>query len=894
MWWQRLLGQTPTRHPDIAEINIWRLQSLFNNFRRILFLNNAILSNMAKMEQALGGEYIYDKAFLENTVRTIASHVHHVTYNLNALTGNAYISLYDRYQEIRTILDDILSGNTRALACPPVLPLSDIGWELEPLVGIDLVCLAELRHHPGIHGPDGFVITSEGTRAMTGQLAADASGTVHISKNMVRVGLTEHLEILLRGCTTKRLAIVVSQVDDDEELSRELGRFTVMPTTDRAVLSIIEETLNPEEPAAPGDMSALRSESDEDIASTVKHGQEHLTVKLYVRCLERIVHTISTRMKSTGNPTMVHYAVMVRCCPDVAGKGTVHSRTASSDSFDVLSITATPADERNDTDTYLLHRTYPFGLIQSAIAPHSAKRRFIDGRLATSNAVVESGFGRGSALLANKELKALAETAMALERMLGVPIALHWECLPDETYSITRLFPLQLIQKEISDDELVREQENAKILCEGGQLVQSGVAAGSIIHVTDDMDPADFPAGAVAVARVASPQLTPILQRAAAILTEYGSAAGHLATVARELRLPAIFAVPNVLHLLPPGTEVTVNAGETTVYSGILHTLLLHGSAGMELSPTDPEYRALRRLLHFIMPLHLVDPDAADFSAKGCRSFHDIIHFCHERAVDELAHFQERRPGLGAIRTRRMHLQVPMDIRVLDTGGGMKKDAAREPTSSDICSEPFAIFLNGLLQPQAWNTDLPSLGLRDIISSMPRSMNLLATPADALGENLSIISSDYMNLSLRLGYHFSVIDAHLGSDEQRNYVYFRFAGGLADPERRARRATFIKQVLEAMDFKVTVNGDLVIGRLKLVETGLLRSALFILGALTAFSKQRDTSLITDEDTRALFSTFATTFLGHFDRDILSTLRQSEPEMQSSKNHDEVDSMPVIK
>ena len=98
---------------------------------------------------------------------------------------------------------------------------------------------------------------------------------------------------------------------------------------------------------------------------------------------------------------------------------------------------------------------------------------------------------------------------------------------------------------------------------------------------------------------------------------------------------------------------------------------------------------------------------------------------------------------------------------------------------------------------------------------MPRTMNMLATPAETLGENLAIISSDYMNLSLRLGYHFSVIDAHLGSDEQRNYVYFRFAGGLADPERRARRATFIKDVLEAMDFKVAVKGDLVIGRLKL-------------------------------------------------------------------------------
>ena len=438
------------------------------------------------------------------------------------------------------------------------------------------------------------------------------------------------------------------------------------------------------------------------------------------------------------------------------------------------------------------------------------------------------------------------------------------------------------MQKEISGDELAREQENSEIVCRGGQVVQSGVAAGCVFHVTEAMSPTDFPPGAVAVARVASPQLTPILQRAAAVLTEYGSATGHLATVARELRLPAIFGVPEVLQQLPDGIEVTVDAGESKVYSGILHNLLLQGGAGMELSPTDPEYRVLRRLLRFIMPLHLVNPDSADFSPQGCRSFHDIIHFCHERAVDELAHFQERRPGLGAIRTKRMHLNVPMDIRVLDTGGGMKKDCNLEFTCEDIYSEPFSIFMDGLLQPQAWSTDLPSLGLRDIISGMPQSVNLLATPAENLGENLAIVSSDYLNLSLRLGYHFSVIDAHLGNDEQRNYVYFRFAGGLADADRRARRATFIRDVLQAMDFKVTVKGDLVVGRLKLVEKGLLRSALFILGALTAFSKQRDTGLYTDADTKVLFNTFAASFLGHFNRDIHNTFKQRDRERTCSR------------
>jgi pyruvate,water dikinase len=210
-----------------------------------------------------------------------------------------------------------------------------------------------------------------------------------------------------------------------------------------------------------------------------------------------------------------------------------------------------------------------------------------------------------------------------------------------------------------------------------------------------------------------------------------------------------------------------------------------------------------------------------------------------------------------------MNLGIPMDIRVLDIGGGMAAPAGSEPTAADARSEPFVVFLQGLLDPQAWATGPPSLGLRDILSSMPKSMGMLSEPVGSLGENLAIVSHDYMNISLRLGYHFSVIDAHLGSDGSRNYVYFRFAGGLADPERRARRAAFISDVLKAMDFKVTVKGDLVIGRLKVAEMSVLRSALSALGALTSFSRQRDTGLYSDADVKELFTTFAGAFLGEF-------------------------------
>ena len=516
-------------------------------------------------------------------------------------------------------------------------------------------------------------------------------------------------------------------------------------------------------------------------------------------------------------------------------------------------------------DIHHVRRIYPFDFVSSTLTPKSVEQTFPDGLQATHQTPQHRHFRRGSATILPKEIQALAETAMTLERIMGVPVIAHWEYLENNTFVVTRLFPFLEKPVEPTALELEQEQENAVVLGKGGQVIQSGVAAGTVFHVTQDTKLNDFPIGGVAVAAIATPQLTPLLYRASALITEHGNPIGHLATVARELSLPALFGVPGILEQLPNGTEVTVDTGNCCVYQGVLNHLLQQGSSDTSFSPIDPEYRVLRRLLRYISPLKLVNPDDPNFSAQNCRSFHDIMHFCHEMAVDELAHFQQRRPGLRGIRTTRLHLPEEMDIKLLDIGGGLPEGSVQKPGPADILSEPFAIFLDGLLHPQATGEELPTLGLRDIISSIPRTSRRSSVSPEMSGNNLAIISRQYMNLSLRLGYHFSVIDAHLASDRHRNYIYFRFIGGLADQTRRARRALFISDVLGAMDFKVTWQGDLVVGRMKFEEKDVLRSALFVLGALTTYSRQRDTSLYSDALGRELFDRFAATFLLPFSK-----------------------------
>ncbi len=809
------------RRRQSREIDFWRLQALFNNFRRILFENNAILEDMAHLERVLGGEYIFDRAFLDQAVRSISSRVHHVTYNLNALTGNGHIPLYDRYQDIRTTLDDILSGNTRNLSPTAVLGLEEVGWEHEPQVGTSLVCLAELRHHPGVRLARGFVVTAEGVRTMCDEMeAVNEEQATRFPRADVLAAIDDQFAALLGSGSARQFAVQVVHLEGDEELQNVKEHY---------ILAGAEPNADPS-PAAVDLRQKLHTLADE----------------------------IGARQHSEGGRRR-RFALHVRAVEPHAIRGSVHSRT-SLGLDEAMQLSAVPATGEMSGDTFILRRTSPFAPIQSSISPRPAGYRYVRNRLATGESLANPTMARGSALVPADIVKTLAKTAIACERLIGGAVSLSWECSQVADCLITGLLPISVPRLEIDENALQRERETAEILCRDGQRVQSGVAAGRVAHVNEGTQPSSFPAGAIAVARYASPQLTPVLQRAAAIVTEYGTTMGHLATVARELRLPALFGVPEALRLLPEGSEVTVDAGEAIVYRGVLANLLRQEAGHNDLSPADPEYRLLRRLLRFILPLHLIDPDAADFTPNGCRSYHDIIHYSHEKAVDELANFQDHRPELGSIRTRRMRLDQPLDLRVLDIGGGLHPSAPAEPTVEDVTSLPLRVFLDGLRHPRASDLELPSLGMRDILSGMTHEVSTLYEGGGMLAENLAIVGKDYLNISLRVGYHFNVIDCHLGEDEARNHVYYRFAGGLADQQRRLRRIHFLREVLTAMDFKVTVKGDLIIGRLKLVPAPAVLSALTVLGALTTVARQRDTSLYSDADTSELLQGFSRVFL----------------------------------
>lgn len=98
-----------------------------------------------------------------------------------------------------------------------------------------------------------------------------------------------------------------------------------------------------------------------------------------------------------------------------------------------------------------------------------------------------------------------------------------------------------------------------------GRTGCSGVATGPVKIVQADNMSIDFPKGAILVCKVTTPAYIPLMERAAAIVTDQGGILSHAAIVARELKKPCIVGVGIATEQLKDGQTVTVDADKGIV-----------------------------------------------------------------------------------------------------------------------------------------------------------------------------------------------------------------------------------------------------------------------------------------------------------------------------------------
>src|SRR4030042_1202973 len=87
-------------------------------------------------------------------------------------------------------------------------------------------------------------------------------------------------------------------------------------------------------------------------------------------------------------------------------------------------------------------------------------------------------------------------------------------------------------------------------------------------------------------------------------------------------------------------------------------------------------WQTLEPILQHITPLNLLDPRAPKFRPEYCRTYHDITRFAHEKAMTEL--FQVSKGALSREGARLLKRELPLEIYVVDLGGGLSPEAAEQ------------------------------------------------------------------------------------------------------------------------------------------------------------------------------------------------------------------------
>ncbi len=826
-------GRSVSSESEAEQLRI-AFTSRYHSFRLLLEANKRALTVMAEIEETLRGTRPFGITFVRSSCTRMATHVWQMIRHLDDLAPEKYAPLRDRFRSIQDRIDPFLGPQARPASGPLVVAVRDITAANADDVGGKMASLGEVRNRIGLPVPDGFVVTASGFRRFMKH--DDLRGEIDRRLQLAGGVRPEHLESL-----SGELAQLIMGAELPEELER----------------AILEHYRSLEEAFGERIAVAVRSSAlDEDVAGASLAGQYRSVLdvrepgllsafKSVVASLYEI-SAMSYRMERGLRSEDVSMCVGFLPMIDAVAGGVLYSHNpvdGRDDSIVINSAWGLPkpvVEGRISSDLFLVGRGQPPEIRLREIADKPNKLVcYPDEEVCRLDG---TGDDRSRPSLTDDQILALAELAIRVEEHYGVPQDAEWAI--DRCGSIALLQSRELrLQQPTAPATPAREGEPppGPILASGGITASAGAAAGPVFVVEMEADALQFPPGAVLATVQPIPRWANLLSRASAVVAEHGSVAGHLANVAREFEVPALFGVEGVVAKLDEGQVVTVDADGRTVYQGRIEALLSREPRRANPMEGTPVHDALTGAAGHIVPLNLLDPDASEFRPDGCQTLHDVTRFCHEKAVQEMFrfgkdhHFPERS-------SKQLYDDIPMQWWVLNLDDGFKEEVkGRYIRMENIVCVPMRALWEGITAIP-WEGP-PPLDGRGFVSVMfGATRNTALTPgvrSSYADRNYFMVSKDYCSLSSRLGAHFCIIEALVSERTPENYLSFQFKGGAADYERRQRRVVFVKEILEDYGFRSEINEDNLIARLGGREMKYMEERLRILGYLTIHTRQLD-------------------------------------------------------
>ena len=800
-------------------------------FKAILSANKRALEAMAGLEEAMRGERFFSLTFVRAGCTTVLTNVFNMVKNLNELCDNSHAALLDRLKDIRKAITTDLEPKGHADGGPHVLPLEEVGFSLSHEVGGKMASLGEARRNLGQEIPEGFVVTAAGFRRF-------------IEANNLQEEIARRAQLVE--------ASALQEIFDLSASLQQLVESSPMPEDLAAAITEHASRITAQNPHA---RFAVRSSAiGEDAQGSSFAGQyrtelnvapEHLVDVYRKVAASKYSITAMTYRFNRGIPD--HEVPMcVGCLVMVdAGSGGVAYSTDPTDNNPTVLINAVPGlpksvvDGTGEVDLYRVSRNVPHLVTERSIG-RKTSRLACDPAEGIVTVPLSEQEGSISSLT-DEQIFEVTRLTLGLESFYGIPQDVEWAYTPDGRLLLLQSRALPGGNRHV---HLQAPPEGAQLLVEGGVCAAPGVGAGPVFFLRRNADMLRFPQGSVLVVEQAHARWAPVLNRASAVVAAAGGAAGHLAGVAREYEIPALFAVPDILNTLVEGREVTVDADARRIFAGRVEELLAGSPMPRKLFAGSPVHTVLAKVVQHIVPLNLLYPDAPTFAPAYCRTLHDITRFCHEKAVEEMFRLDESIFS-GRCGKQLKYKGAKLQYFVVNLENGFCDSVEGKYVDIDqICSLPMLALWKGMIAiPWSGPPSASARGFLAVVAESASNPELEITSASTrMLRNYFMIDGNYCNLQASFGYHFCTVEAQAGEVEQENYVSFHFKGGAANLSRRALRVQAVADVLAENGFIVDVREDTLSARAEELSAEEALELLRIIGFLLVHTRQMDASL----------------------------------------------------
>jgi pyruvate,water dikinase len=827
-WLRNILGRSKAERLAVLE----QVQAKFSVFQALLDRHNQILKIVSRVEEKQQKQELRGLQALWDDLIQIQEGVREIIERMIELGGDAYIPLRTRFASILKDTESSLPAIQPVVKDDFVIPFARLDRTRAPSVGSKNAHLGEMKSRIGIPVPDGFAISAW--------------------------AYTHFIEVNQMHDRIKRLLenIRIRHYEDLEVISEDIREMVHLRSVPEDLAEAIYTAFDELSARSPKDRFALRSSAVWEDTSFTFAGQyvTFLNVRRDV-LLDRYKEILASKFTPSAIAYLLRHslseldlAMGVVCMEmvDSIASGVVYTRDPLNPSGDCVLVNAIfglgtyLVDGRLTPDVFHVSREGK-KVVFSHVARKPVELVMQEEGGVVERAVPEEMQERPS--LSEEQLGLLAGYALKVEKHYGEPQDIEWALDRSGELFLLQTRPLKFPRQRAASR--IPEEAGSQILLEGGTPICAGVGAGPVFHLDSAGELSSVPRGSVLVVPYPSPKLVAVMDQVSALISLVGGSASHLATLARELSLPTIVNMPEAARL-PRGREVTVDAGRGAIYNGS-HPEWAPIEEAPPPSGESPVQGMINKILERVTHLEMVHPGDPNFTPQNCRSMQDILRYIHQKAMEEIFVSLKKTSHKDDIALR-LKTKIPLLINIIYLDRSyLENSSSRWIPEDKIESIPMKALWEGILQ-EGWPETARPADLKGFIAVIGSDISE-RRPLEFSENSYAFLSKEYMLLNLRMGYHFSTIEALVTPEPEKNYVRMQFKLGGAPLERRIRRIWLICELLRRLGFENASQGDFLDTVVAYQGPDAMLARLHMLGRITILTKQLDLTLSSDARAR---------------------------------------------